>query len=85
MGWSYGELDRREVGYAVECTCDATGCEEVIDRGIDYRCGRGLDGCGRYLCYAHQTSSECEHEDMWDDAPDPGRVFARHLVDDQEG
>ena len=57
MGWSYGIVNGRKVGYAVRATCDKRGCKEKIDRGLAYVCGPmhgGGDGfCGRYFCYAH--------------------------------
>lgn len=83
MGWGYGELDGREVGYAVDATCDAEGCDQRIDRGLAYRCGGDLDGCGRYLCLDHLDGGPCEHEDSWEDEPAPGRILARHLLCDE--
>lgn len=57
MGWAYGEIDGREVGYGVAATCDEDGCDTQIDRGLAYCCG-GMhggaeDGCGRYFCGEH--------------------------------
>lgn len=55
MGWAYGIIDGREIGYGVEATCDQDGCKAKINRGLDYRCG-GPDfdaGCGYHFCYDH--------------------------------
>jgi hypothetical protein len=67
MGWAYGihKSDRfgeREVGYGVEAPCDYTGCMQVIDRGLDYRCG-GADmsephGCGDFFCHDHLFATQ---------------------------
>ncbi len=58
MGWAYGRnAERREVGYSVEATCDASDCEVDIDRGLAYCCGGMHDGdehgCGGYFCLSH--------------------------------
>lgn len=58
MGWGYGiNADGREVGYAVEATCDQDGCDKAIDRGLWYVCGGmhdgGEQGCGQYFCGEH--------------------------------
>lgn len=58
MGWSYGTNgEGREVGYAVDATCDKDGCDAKINRGLAYCCGDMHDGdehcCGRYFCYEH--------------------------------
>lgn len=59
MGWSgpMPNAEGREVGYAVEATCDLKGCDEKIDRGLYYVCGDMHDGgeygCGGYFCAAH--------------------------------
>jgi hypothetical protein len=56
MGWAFGIIDGREVGYSVDATCDREGCEEEIDRGLSYVCGHshGSDGgCGGYFCPKH--------------------------------
>lgn len=64
MGWAYGEVNGREVGYSVEATCDKEGCEAKIDRGLAYCCG-GMHGgdeysCGGYFCSAHRTHPDRE-------------------------
>ena len=59
MGWGSGATDEygREIGYAIQATCDRRGCDAVFDRGLGYVCGgdhggeRG--GCGRYFCGEH--------------------------------
>lgn len=59
MGWSgpMPNAEGREVGYAVEATCDLDGCDENIDRGLAFVCGGmhdgGEHGCGGYFCAAH--------------------------------
>jgi hypothetical protein len=57
MGWAYGEVNGREVGYSVEAVCDQEGCEVKIDRGLAYCCGvmhgGGEHGCGDYFCDDH--------------------------------
>lgn len=63
MGWAdCGEDSQgRPIGYAHEGTCDYEGCEEKIDRGLDYACG-GMHGSGNfdvdcegYFCPKHRT------------------------------
>jgi hypothetical protein len=58
MGWAYGTLGDREIGYGVEATCEHPGCTKGIDRGLAYACG-GMHGadersCIRYVCVDHQ-------------------------------
>ena len=39
------------------CLLALRGCDEVIDRGLGYICGRmhgGEGGCGRYFCGEHE-------------------------------
>jgi hypothetical protein len=79
MGWGHGELDGREVGYAVTAECDNATCTSKIDRGLGYRCGGTLEGCGRYFCGDHLMVGPCDHETMWDDDPFPGRVLGRAI------
>jgi hypothetical protein len=66
MGWAHAVLKGREIGYAVEATCDHPGCEEAIDRGLAYCCGdlegvMGERGCGGYFCYDHLLYGVAEH------------------------
>lgn len=60
MGWSYGIVNGRKVGYAVRAKCDKKGCKEKIDRGLAYVCGGmhggGEYGCGGYFCENHLRS-----------------------------
>lgn len=67
MGYGYYILDDgREAGYNVEATCDATGCEETIDRGLGYLCGMNPCGhkepqeygCANYYCTQHLESEK---------------------------
>lgn len=64
MGYAHGQNNNgREIGYAVEATCDLTGCDTKIDRGLAYCCGSidgvqngGMDDepyCGGYFCPDH--------------------------------
>lgn len=74
MGYAHYTLsDGREAGYGVEATCDKSGCETEIDRGLGYLCGQNPDGwrdadepgCGNYYCETHRygehdcTNAEC--------------------------
>ncbi len=63
MGWGYGVLGGREVGYNVRATCEHPfECSTVIDRGLAYACGgmHGTDegGCTRYVCVDHQYAGD---------------------------
>jgi hypothetical protein len=46
-----------EAGYEVATTCEESGCDADIDRGLAYLCGQtpGGDehGCGGYYCGSH--------------------------------
>lgn len=76
MGWAYGVVKDREVGYSVEAVCDLAGCDKTINRGLGYLCGsmHGQDdelGCGDYFCSDHlyfggpnQMCGECL--EMWE-------------------
>jgi hypothetical protein len=63
MGWAFGDVDGREVGYGVVACCDQEGCSTEITRGLDYCCGGqhgGSDeGCGGYFCEQHRVFSLC--------------------------
>ncbi len=62
MGWGYGIVNGREVGYGVEAVCDLDGCDEVIDRGLGYLCGTmhgDDDGCMNYFCGVHLYDHGC--------------------------
>lgn len=67
MGWGYGVVKGREVGYSVEATCDQEGCKAAIDRGLAYLCGQmhgqdDGDGCGKYFCSEHGSfGGPCTH------------------------
>ena len=63
MGWANCGKDDlgRPIGYAHEGTCDEEGCENEIERSLDYACG-GMHGaqdadekpcCARYFCSDH--------------------------------
>jgi hypothetical protein len=49
MGWGYGIVQGKEVGYSVNATCEHEGCNEEIDRGLSYACG-GMAGEDEYSC-----------------------------------
>jgi hypothetical protein len=57
MGWSYGYVDGRDVGYGVPALCDHPDCSEEIDRGLAYICGSDIGGgeygCGLFFCDKH--------------------------------
>jgi hypothetical protein len=59
MGWSLGFDSNwnRWIGYGVPAYCDYPGCNEKIDRGLNYICGGepygGNRGCGLYFCEKH--------------------------------
>lgn len=71
MGWANCGTDSkgRPIGYAHEGTCDASGCNAPIDRGLAYACGE-MHGeghidtdstpvtCEGYFCTAHQEIVE---------------------------
>lgn len=64
MGWAHCGEDStgREIGYAIEATCDHEGCTKKIDRGLSYACG-GMHGdpdgsCEGYFCAEHRVYSE---------------------------
>lgn len=88
MGWAYcgqqvvrvpkrghpnGGFEKREIGYGIEATCDARGCEAVINRGLGCVCGEmhhtpsdDVAGCGRYYCDEHlgfvgMLRRSCDH------------------------
>lgn len=73
MGWAYGVVNGREVGYAVPAVCDEPGCEARINHGLSYLCGemhgQDDDACGGYFCEGHlfytghgQRCGSCESE-----------------------
>lgn len=49
MGWGYGIVQGKEVGYNVEATCEHEGCCKEINRGLSYSCG-GMAGEDEYSC-----------------------------------
>jgi len=57
MGWSFGILNGKRVGYSVKAKCEHPECNEDINRGLIYVCGGmhggGGIGCGRYFCDEH--------------------------------
>ena len=68
MGWQVGfdQGWKRDVGYGVPSICDHPDCNEEINRGLGYACGKdvygGEDGCGLFFCGKHQTNymQQCE-------------------------
>ncbi|MBQ1118456.1 hypothetical protein [Streptomyces sp. C3-3] len=90
MGYAHYEIHRNgetiQAGYAVEAVCEKDGCNEKIDRGLGYLCGKtpGGDehGCGGYYCDPHLTyDNQCQRcADAADKAnrwvhPDTGEEF----------
>lgn len=62
MGWGNCGVDSdgRPIGYVFEGTCDESGCDKDITRGIDQCCG-GMHGecevsCEKYFCDNHLVS-----------------------------
>jgi len=63
MGWADCGVDSngRPIGYAFRATCDQSGCDAKIDRGLAYACGdmhgegseEGDTYCEKYFCYDH--------------------------------
>ncbi len=58
MGYMFYETPLGDAGYGVEDTCHEEGCEEQIDRGLDFLCGdqpgyASYPGCGRWFCGQH--------------------------------
>lgn len=100
MGYSIGQSKfegrYRFIGYSVESYCDQEGCNNVINRGMDYQCG----DCQGYFCYdclsKHgkveieldedwkyefgEASSGCTHNGVWKDHHPD---FLRHLLTDE--
>jgi len=90
MGYAYYEIthngEKIEAGYSVEAVCEEDGCDEKIDRGLAYLCGKfpGGDehGCGGYFCGQHlygdnqcQACSEAaDKANTWTN-PDTGEEF----------
>lgn len=58
MSWARGKDSRgRDIGYAIEATCDHPGCTAKIDRGLAYKCGGQIGSfgcCEGYFCEAHR-------------------------------
>ncbi len=67
MGWAYGMVGGKEVGYGVTATCEHPyGCDAEIDRGLSYACGRWpiaahTSGCTRFVCDEHQFPTDEGH------------------------
>lgn len=67
MGWAYGRIGDKEVGYGVEATCEHPfGCETRIDRGLAYACGEWpvaefAGTCTRLVCAEHQYPTDEGH------------------------
>jgi hypothetical protein len=75
MGWAFGiDTNGREVGYSVKATCDLSGCDSEIDRGLYYKCGgtdaignEGMEDepyCGGFFCDEHLTYCGVKGEAM---------------------
>lgn len=66
MGWSYGFVNGRDVGYGVPAICDLPGCDKEIDRGLAFICGGdiggGEHGCGLFFCGTHLLFCNIENE-----------------------
>ena len=57
MGWSYGIVEGKAVGYSVEAICEHPNCNKRINRGLAYKCGNdigsGEDFCNGFFCSDH--------------------------------
>ncbi|MCK9435483.1 MAG: hypothetical protein M0R32_11950, partial [Candidatus Cloacimonetes bacterium] len=57
MGWSYGVVEGKEVGYGVKAICEHPGCKKKIDRGLAYACGNDIGSsdtfCNGFFCGDH--------------------------------
>jgi hypothetical protein len=56
MGWSYGEVNGKPVGYSVPDVCNHPECDVAIDRGLSYACGDmpgSGQGCDGFFCSKH--------------------------------
>lgn len=82
----------RWAGYGVPATCDTSGCEVEINRGMGYQCwgeeaeaGRlgehtsdGCMGCGNFFCEGHRFG---DHRAV---APKPDTAeWERHMLTDE--
>lgn len=62
MGWANCGQDSegRDIGYAVDASCDHPECNKQIHRGLAYVCGRmhGEDeySCEKYFCGEHRKN-----------------------------
>ena len=84
MGWgrydAYGynpaskSYEHRPCGYMVPAVCDMPECENVIDRGLAWRCGEQASlgasqdegrGCGAYVCGTHEQDHGCPNPYVW--------------------
>lgn len=74
MGWGYGVIGGREVGYTVDAICDHPGCDVEIDRGLGFACG-GSPGathasCELHFCADHligvELCAECRNDELAD-------------------
>lgn len=54
MGYGAYDTARGMAGYMVDDTCHTDGCDESIDRGLEYLCGTDPHspdpGCGWWFC-----------------------------------
>lgn len=100
MGYGIGQSKfhgkYRFIGYSVEAYCDQEGCNNEINRGMDYQCG----DCQGYFCYEclsqhgkveieldddwkdefGEASSGCTHDGVWKNHHPD---FIRHLLTDE--
>jgi hypothetical protein len=69
MGYSYGFINGRDVGYGVPAVCDQPECNTAIDRGLGYICGGdiagGEHGCGLFFCWQHLVFTDGP-DNSWD-------------------
>lgn len=59
MGYgSYFTPGGKQAGYMIEATCEHPGCDQPIDRGLSFACGRDVGdqggcSCEGYFCEKH--------------------------------
>jgi hypothetical protein len=97
MGYAVYERNGRDCGYGIPAVCDHPACDEKIDRGLAYLCGKdpGGDefGCGLYFCSTHLALGigkgagfQCERcaddEDPFEPKPDIAEWVEWKLTDE---
>ena len=79
MGWSMGHCGehKRDIGYGVPAPCDHPECNEIIDRGLAYRCCENIHhdaSCKGYFCEEHRQNYVYQDE-LADMSPEELKVL----------